>query len=110
MKRNLLFLLGCIPARLGLTFLAYKKVPFLYVLTFIAGVGFFYYYFSGTRNVGRETLGKPIWWNRFRPVHGILFILYSYLAYRGHNDAYKVLFADTMFGLGLFVGNRVGMV
>ena len=84
-KRFLLFLGGCIPARLVLTALAkylpLQYLPFLGLITLSIAIGFIYLYFTGKRTIGFETQGAPIWWSKFRIIHGlILFIIHHYQA------------------------------
>lgn len=99
MKRELLFLIGCIGSRLFLTYMAYKDpIPIAYIATVIS-FGFMYIYLNGLRKTGIETFGEPIWWDDLRPIHSILYGLYAYLAFSGYPDAWQVLLIDTLFGL-----------
>ena len=106
-KRFLLFLGGCIPARLVLTALAkylpLQYLPFLGLITLSIAIGFIYLYFTGKRTIGFETQGAPIWWSKFRIIHGLMYLLFSLLAFNYYRNAYKILFADTMLGLILFI-------
>ena len=58
-KRFLLFLGGCIPARLALVglakYLPNKYLPYLGYITLLMALGFLYLYFTGSRKVGQET-------------------------------------------------------
>lgn len=106
-KRFLLFLLGCIPTRLIIVYLA-KNVSPLYLpilgyLALLPAIGFFYLYFSGTRQTGAEVFGDKIWWNNLRPIHGILYILFAYNAIIGNASAWLYLFVDVLFGLISFL-------
>jgi len=106
-KRFLLFLGGCIPARLALT--AFAKycplpyLPYLGIVTLCIAIGFLYLYVTGKRTVGLETQGAPIWWMNFRGLHGSLYLLFSVMAFRQISTAYLVLLADTFIGLSLFL-------
>ena len=53
------------------------------------------------RKNGIEAGGK-IWWNSYRPIHGMLFILYSIYAFKGEN-AYIVLLLDVFIGLFVWI-------
>jgi hypothetical protein len=114
MKRNLMFLFGCILFRYFLTYLA--KVSddnglFVLGLLFaIISIGMFSIFLTKSRKTGAETLGADIWWNDYRPIHASLYALFSYMALSGNHDAWKILFADTTLGLGLFVLNRTGYI
>jgi hypothetical protein len=109
-KRFLLFLGGCIPSRLALTALAKympnKYLPYLGLITLLMALGFLYLYFTGARKVGPETFGQPIWWNKFRIIHGILYLLFSFYAINRYASAYLFLLYDTLIGLTLFLGHH----
>jgi hypothetical protein len=106
-KRFLLFLGGCIPSRLALVglakYLPNKYLPYLGYITLLMALGFLYLYFTGSRKVGQETFGQPIWWSKFRIIHGILYLLFSFYAINGYANAYLFLLYDTFLGLGLFL-------
>ena len=100
-KRFTLFLLGCIPVRFLFVYIA-KNIPINYLpltapITLIMGLGFFYTFFSGKKT--GSTFNQIAWWNNLRPIHGLLYILYSYYAYKKNSDAYKILLFDVIFGL-----------
>jgi len=100
-KRFTLFLLGCIPVRFLFVYIA-KNIPINYLpltapITLIMGLGFFYTFFSGKKT--GSTFNQIAWWNNLRPIHGLLYILYSYYAYKKNSDSYKILLFDVIFGL-----------
>lgn len=102
-KRYLLFLLGCIPIRLAIVYIAAhisnNYLPLLGYISLIPAMGFIYLYLSGTRTTGPETFGKPIWWNRLRPIHAILYILFAYAAINKQRHGWKYLLVDVIMGL-----------
>ncbi len=105
--RFLLFLFGCIGTRLFFTFFA-KNAPInilriMGYITILPAIGFFLIYTFGLRKTGGETLGKPIWWNNLRPIHGVLYGLFSYFAIQGNPNSWKILLGDTLFGLFSFL-------
>lgn len=105
-KRFALFLLGCIPARILLTYLATYPALLQYVgyVALAIGIGFLYFYLTGSRQTGPEVFGNRIWWNNLRPVHGSLYLLFSYLAIvEQSSKAWIVLAVDTLFGLISFL-------
>jgi len=106
-KRFLLFLGGCIPARLFLVWLAKKTpltyLPYLGVLALLPAIGFLYLYFTGKRQIGLETQGAPIWWAPFRLIHGLIYGAFAYAAIRQYARAYQILLLDVCLGLGLFL-------
>ena len=105
-RRIMVFLFGCILARLLLVLLA-KKLDKKYVkiMGYIAlpiGLSFMYLYFIGNARADSqlEWLGdKKIWWNDLRPVHGTLYLLFSLYAIQQKDYAWIVLLVDFMIGL-----------
>jgi len=94
---NLTFLIGCIGSRLLLAFLGSQYPDAIGNLILIPAIGFLVIYFFGLRKTGLETGGKPIWWNHLRPVHAIMYLLFSVL--RNHQYAPAILVADVLIGL-----------
>lgn len=107
--RTMLFLFGCMGTRLGLVYIAYNFPQFLKTMGLLALVpafGFMYIYFTGSRKTGPETFGDPIWWNNLRPVHGILWFTFAYMAINGMKDAWKVLLADVLLGFVAYLYHK----
>ena len=114
-KRFALFLGGCIPARIGLALIAKylsssSSSAYLYklfgLILLLPAFGFLYLYFTGKRQGhGVETQGELIWWNKFRILHGVLYLLFSYNAIfnPSFKSAYLILFLDAFIGLTLFL-------
>ena len=106
-KRFLLFLIGCIGTRLILVYIAkninLQMLKYMGYLTLIPAVGFIYIYLTGTRQTGPEVFGEKIWWNNLRPIHALLYILFSYNAINGNKNAWIYLFFDVIFGLISFL-------
>jgi hypothetical protein len=100
------FLLGCIPLRLFITYIAKTKPEYqskMSILALVIGIGFLSIYFLGLRKTGIEVGGEKIWWDNWRPVHGLLFLAFAYMAHNNNKNAWKVLLADTLLGLSLFL-------
>ena len=100
-KRFTLFLLGCITVRFLFVYIA-KNIPINYLpltapITLIMGLGFLYFFFTGKKT--GATFNQKAWWHNLRPIHGVLYILYSYYAYKKNLDAYKILLFDVILGL-----------
>jgi hypothetical protein len=106
-KRFLLFLFGCIGTRSLLVYLAKttNKTYLMYMgyLALLPAIGFFYIYFTGTRQTGAEVFGEKIWWNNLRPLHGTLYALFAYNAITGNLNAYLYLLVDVLIGLTSFL-------
>lgn len=106
-KRFLLFLFGCIPTRLAITYLAkispIEYLPILGYIALIPALGFIYLYFSGIRQSGPETFGDKIWWNNLRPIHAIFYLLFAYNAVNKVRTAWLYLMYDVIVGLSSFL-------
>ena len=106
-KRFILFLLACIPTRLLFVYLAKISnkywLQILGYLGLLPAIGFFYIYFTNSRQTGAEVFGDKIWWNKLRPIHGILYLIFSINAISGNNMAYVYLLVDVIFGLSSFI-------
>lgn len=105
-KRLLLFLIGCIGARLALTYAA-KIVSPTYLMymgyaALLPALGFMYIFLTGSRPIGIEAGGR-IWWNSLRPIHGIMYGAFAWHAINKHSFAWMILLADTLFGLTMFL-------
>lgn len=107
-KRILLFLIGCIGTRFLLVYLAKNASPnYLLIMGYLAllpAIGFFYIYFTGARKTGAEVFGDKIWWTNLRPVHGLIYLLFSYNAINGNPNAWMYLLVDLIIGLISFLG------
>lgn len=111
-KRLLLFLIGCIGTRSIFAYLAkIASLDVLRVMGWIAlmpAIGFIYIFITGSRKTGAEVFGEKIWWNSLRPIHGLLYFTFAWLAINGvRGMAWKVLAADVVIGLSAFIVNRL---
>jgi len=106
-KRFLLFLIGCIGTRTLLVYIAKNAnnelLKYMGYLLLLPAMGFFYIYLTGIRKTGPEVFGDKIWWNNLRPIHGLLYLLFSYNAINGNKEAWIYLFIDVLFGLTKFL-------
>ncbi len=105
--RFLLFLLGCIPTRLLLVYIAknasISQLKVLGYLALLPVIGFTYLYISGTRATGAETFGDKIWWNNLRPIHALFYFYFAWYAIGGFKQAWVALFYDVALGLFSFL-------
>lgn len=106
-KRFLLFLIGCIGTRSLLVYLAKNAnktyLQYMGYLTLLPAIGFFYLFFTGSRKTGAEVFGDKIWWTNLRPVHGLIYLLFSYNAINGNPNAWMYLLVDVIIGLISFL-------
>lgn len=123
LHRQILFLIGCLPARLLLVAIAIylqkhnmqiidlqnlqhnymnnylKEINLKNIFSTICiliGIGFLITY-SSNRKVG--FFGGNVWWNYLRPIHGINFILFGVFSIQGYSWAPIILVLDIIIGL-----------
>jgi hypothetical protein len=72
------------------------------MVALMISIGFISIFAFGLRKTGKETFGKPIWWNNLRPVHGFLYMLAAYCAFYSKENVWKILLLDTMIGIVAF--------
>jgi hypothetical protein len=104
-----MFLVGCMGARFGLTYIAATRpeaLPWLGALAVPPALGFAIIYWFGLRKTGGETFGKPIWWNAIRPVHAFLWAAFAVTALLRVERAWMILLADTLLGLAAWIAHR----
>jgi hypothetical protein len=106
-KRFLLFLLGCIPARLFFVFIA-KNVsinwlPYLGYLALLPAIGFAYIFLADSRKTGTEVFGDKIWWNNLRPLHSFLYFMFALNAINKNVNSWIYLLIDVCLGLFSFI-------
>ena len=110
MDNKLLFLIGCIGVRTALALLAKyidkDYLPYLGYLALIPAIGFIFVYLTDRRQTGIEA-GGVIWWNKLRPIHGMLYILFAIYAIKKESFAWTVLALDVFLGLSFWVAHRI---
>jgi hypothetical protein len=96
-----LFIL-CILVRLLLVYVAKtinpNKLIYLGYVTLMIALGFIYLYITKSRQKAFEIGGKKIWWNSLRPIHGVIYLIFSIAAINGYNLWY-ILLLDVMIGI-----------
>jgi hypothetical protein len=106
-KRFLLFLIGCIGTRFYFVYLAKNSnitlLKNMGYLGLLPAIGFTYIYLTGSRETGPEVFGDKIWWNNLRPIHALLYFLFSYNAINGNKNAWIYLLIDVLIGLNSFL-------
>jgi hypothetical protein len=108
MLRKILFLVGCIGTRSLLTGLStnINLLPYIAIITLLISIGFLYIYIFGNEKADAQlewTGDKKIWWNQLRLVHGLLYLLFSILAFKQNSYAWIVLGIDTFIGLFVWI-------
>ncbi len=106
LKRNLLFLIGCIGTRTSFVLLAKflnkQYVTYMGYLALFIATGFSIIYLTGIRETGTEVLGDKIWWNNLRPLHALLYFIFAFLAITKNDYAWVPLLIDVLIGLVAF--------
>jgi hypothetical protein len=69
----------------------------------VFGVTFILLNLFHLRQTGREVNYERIWWDPIRPIHGILYLTFAYLAWTRNPFAYVPLLIDVLFGFAAFV-------
>lgn len=112
-KRYLVFFLLCIPARLGIAYLSTKltgdKLKYLGYTFIIFAIGITMIYLRGSKLADSQLkwAGKDkIWWNEYRPLHGLLYLAFGMSAINMSPDAWKPMVADAILGSILFLQNQ----
>ncbi len=105
--RVLLFVVGCLGTRLALAYTAktisLEHLRYMGYIALLPVIGFFLIYGMGWRKTGAEVFGEQIWWNRLRPLHGALWLLFAGLAIQRYPQAWYVLLADVAIGAGAYM-------
>jgi hypothetical protein len=72
----LLFLFGCVPARIMVALSTTCLPPLLVAaVLLVPAVAWVYLWGAGARlGVQAETFGAPLWWNTLRPVHAAMYV------------------------------------
>ena len=115
-KRITTFLLACIGIRLSFAILAYwiEKNEYNNLRIFIGIVGlvmslsFLFIYFFGSESADRQLEvwkdeDRKVWWNKFRIIHGLLYLFFSLFALTNTSGSYVFLSVDVTLGLILWL-------
>ena len=97
----------CVIVRFLLVLLAKNvdedKLQILGYIALIPAIGFISLYLTDSRKTGLEVGGKSIWWNKFRPIHGILYLLFAIYAIKKETNSWIILLIDVIIGIILYI-------
>ena len=103
------FVFGCVFIRSLFVIISYKinkkYLPILGTLAILPAIGFFLIYFK-LINRKSGALGQKIWWDNLRPIHALLYLIFSYLAIKKSRFSYIPLLIDVLIGIISFVNNH----
>ena len=106
LKRSLLFILLCIPSRIGLAFLpnylSDKNKKYYSYLILVISLGFLYLYFSNRRLNAVEG-GGVTWWHNYRLIHGMLYLTSFIYLYQNNKYSQLPLLIDILFSSLLYL-------
>jgi len=106
-ERFIMFIFGCMVARVSLLLLAKNVGPkYLRLLGFLClllAIGFLTIYLGDLRKTGVEVNGNEIWWNELRPVHAVMYLLFAIYAIKKKDYAWIILLLDVCIGLVAFI-------
>ena len=107
MNSKLLFLLGCIPARLVLVYISTQipadKLKYFGIPLFLIAISFLFLYFTNGRMNAPEAGSGVTWWSNLRIIHGLLYLAASVYAFQGKPQVWIPLLIDVIFGFFAFV-------
>ena len=104
--RIILFILLCIPARLGLAYLTTitkqkKQVYILSAILALIGLGFISLWVTNSRLKSNEG-GGTTWWHEFRIIHGMLYLTSAILLLKYPDIVYIPILIEVFLGIILF--------
>lgn len=106
-KRIFLFLFGCVILRLLLVYIVkiinVDYLPYLGYIALLPAFTWIYLFMFDKRKTGPEVFNQQIWWNKIRPIHAFLYILFAYNAINKNKNSYIYLLIDVLFGLSMFL-------
>ena len=110
MVLNPLFLFGCIPLRILLSYigkvLPLKFLPYYGIILMTMGLGFLILYFTNGRLDAPEAGGKT-WWANLRLIHGALYLAAAIYAIQQNNLVWVPLTIDVIFGLVAYINFKL---
>ena len=103
LSSSTLFLLICIPVRLLLSYISYKASRDILFKMGLVGLvisfSFFMLFAFGLRKNGPEAENGIVWWNGYRPVHSIMYLIFGVMAIKNIHGAWMPLLLDALVGI-----------
>lgn len=105
MNNKVIFFTGCIGSRFLLSLITkkYTKYKWISSITFIIGFSFLFIYIFDLRKTGFEATNNKIWWNKYRPIHGLCYMLFSIFYFNNNKQAWIFLLIDTILGILIYI-------
>ena len=107
-KTLLYFLVFCMGIRIYFVLLAKyldkSYLPYMGYIAILIAIGFTTIYLTKSRDKG--ILGQKVWWDNLRPVHGLLYLIFGFLAINKNDYAWTVLLLDVILGFIAFTINH----
>ena len=102
---NLLYIGCCLPIRFSFVLIAKyipnKYLPLLGCVALTISIGFFYQAIRNNRNTG--AFGQPVWWQHYRPIHALTYLVAASLAFARHKMTYLPLLIDVIIGILVYL-------
>ena len=99
------FFMVCVPLRLFLVYIAYilplNKLKYMGYLMLLPFVGFGYSFLKYKKG-DKGAFGGNVWWNKYRLVHSINYLIFALIAINMNPKSYLVLLFDVILGIGFF--------
>ena len=105
-NNNLLFLIGCLGTRLLIAviskYIPLDYLPYVGYLALLPFIGFIYLYINDLRQI-KGFAGGKVWWNNYRPLHAVLYLLFALYAIKKKPFAWIVLLIDALIGFMVWI-------
>ena len=103
-KRFWLFIIGCLGFRLLLMFVVKdfipaSALPYFGFFGFIIAFGLYWNYHNFTPEK-KSFFGGKVWWNRARPFHAVLYLIFGVMCFLEYKGAWVPLLIDFILNKG----------
>jgi hypothetical protein len=106
-KRLWLFIIGCLGVRLLIMFIIKDFIPnhslpyfgfFGFIIAFIL-----YWRYHTFKPGERGFFGGPVWWNKVRPIHAVLYLIFGIMCFAQYSGAWIPLLIDVIVAAVVFL-------